>query len=217
MSRLKFFAIVPVKTFGQAKSRLGGFITSQERAKLSELFLEDTLATLKSTPTLSKTVVVSSDRRAEEISKSYGANFLIEDRDKGVNAAVGLADIYCDKNGADCTLVIPQDLPLMDPKDIAIFCDACRYSKKCMVIAPSIRFDGTNVLLRRPSMLIKTHYDNNSYVTHIDSAIRENAKVKVILSSNLMHDIDTIQDARELLGTDSVSRSICFLRSRLKQ
>ena len=79
---LKVVAIVPVKNFERAKSRLASLLTVKERIKLSELFLDNTLNTLTKTPVISQAVIVSSDKRAEEIVKKYDAIFLGEKKIK---------------------------------------------------------------------------------------------------------------------------------------
>jgi 2-phospho-L-lactate guanylyltransferase len=150
---LKVFAIVPVKNFISGKSRLASLLSVEERIKLSKLFLDCTLKTLTNTSVISKVVVVSSDKRAEAIAKMYDAKFLQEKKDQGVNAAVALADVYISEYDVDATIVIPQDLPLLLPEDIENMCTSAQEHEKCLVICPSLRFDGSNALLRRPPLL----------------------------------------------------------------
>ena len=115
---------VPVKNFERGKSRLASLLTVKERIKLSELFLDNTLNTLTKTPVISQSVIISSDKRAEEIVKKYDAIFLGEKKDKGVNAAVALADTHISEYAVDASIVIPQDLPLLLPEDIECILDS---------------------------------------------------------------------------------------------
>ena len=214
---LKVFAIVPVKNFESGKSRLASILTVQERVNLSKLFLDLTLDTLTKTSIISKVIVVSSDKRAEAIVKKYDAKFLREKKDQGVNAAVSLADIYISGYAVDATIVIPQDLPLLLPEDIDYICRFAQKHKRCLVICPSLRFDGSNALLRRPPLLLKTNYDNDSYNNHIKKAKASNASVKVIQIKRIMIDIDTINDVRHLIKFSGTNKVVAFLESKIKK
>jgi 2-phospho-L-lactate/phosphoenolpyruvate guanylyltransferase len=214
---LKIFAIVPVKNFERGKSRLQSLLTVEERIKLSELFLDLTLKTLTQTRIISQVVIVSSDKRAEEIVKKYDAIFLGEKKDKGVNAAVALADTHISEYAVDASIVIPQDLPLLLPEDIECICTAAEKNERCLIICPSLRFDGSNALLRRPPQLLKTNYDNDSYNIHIKNAKASNASVKIIHIKRIMIDIDTIEDILKLSEFSSTNKVVAFLKSKIKK
>ena len=214
---MKIFAIVPVKRFENGKSRLATLLTIAERVKLCQLLLDDTLSTLKKTSRISKIIVVSSDRDAEKIAKSYRAKFLKENKDMGVNEAVALADNYCSEAGANATIVIPQDLPLLLPKDIDMMCKSAEEYEKCLVICPSLRYDGSNALLRRPVLLLQTYYDNNSYETHIKVARELGVNVKVFLSQRIMLDLDTVEDIQNLLKEPrSTHKAFVYLKNKVQ-
>lgn len=218
---MKVFAIVPVKNFESGKSRLASLLTVEERVKLSELFLDYTLNTLTNTSAISNVVVVSSDKRAEGIAKIHNAKFLQEKKNQGVNAAVALADVYISGYAVDATIVIPQDLPLLLPEDIERICTSAQEHEKCLVICPSLRFDGSNALLRRPPLLITTNYDNDSYNVHIKKAKASNAIIKIIKTKRIMIDIDTVEDVINLIkinsrNKDNINKAVGFLTSKIK-
>jgi 2-phospho-L-lactate/phosphoenolpyruvate guanylyltransferase len=199
---LKLFAIIPVKKFEYSKSRMGQFFSVEERVRLSQLLLDQTIKTLKKTTTLSEIIVVSIDKRAQIAAEMHNISFLKEDVENGVNAAVNIADCYCIRHGADATIVVPEDLPLLVPNDIDMMYDIAIKYEKCLLICPSIGYDGSNLLVRKPpNLLAKTHYDNgNSYYSHIISAMGAGAYVKVIFSEGVMKDLDTLEDAKCLVS-----------------
>lgn len=218
---MKVFAIVPVKNFESGKSRLASLLTVEERVKLSELFLDYTLNTLTNTSAISNVVVVSSDKRAEGIAKIHNVKFLQEKKNQGVNAAVALADVYISEYAVDATIVIPQDLPLLLPEDIERICTSAQEHEKCLVICPSLRFDGSNALLRRPPLLISTNYDNDSYNVHIKKAKASDAIIKIIKTKRIMTDIDTVEDVINLIkinsrNKDNINKAVGFLSSKIK-
>ena len=211
---MKTFAIVPVKKFENAKARLSSMLSADDRIHLSSLMLDDTLSVLGGVQQLEEIVVVSSDKRAGEIAARHGAKFLHEQKESGVNPAVKLANIYS-RRSADATVVIPQDLPLLDTIDVAMACDLAKNESKCIVICPSLRYDGTNLLLRKPASVMETYYDNNSYETHIKSARDQGILVKLFLSKRLMSDIDIPEDARQLAKESGSGKTLEFIKSRL--
>lgn len=210
-------AIIPVKKFENSKTRLSSMLDVQERVRLSELMLEDTLAALGRARTLSEIAVVSADRRAAEIASKHGATLLAQERDSGVNSAVALADLHAEKKGADATVVIPQDLPLLGAADMEGICAMAQ--GRCIVICPSLRYDGTNVLLRMPPQVIATSYDNNSYEAHVRSARQAGAAVHVAKLERLMFDIDTPEDARQLAAMQGekieAKATAAFLKAKI--
>lgn len=212
---MKTFAVVPVKKFENSKMRLSTMLSADDRIQLSVLMLDDTLSVLAGAQSLQQIVVVSSDRRAEEIAEKHGAQFLREEKESGVNSAVEMADRYCMDLKADATLVIPQDIPLLDALDVDMVCDMAENEDSCIVICPSLRYDGTNLLLRKPPSVIKTYYDSDSYETHVKAANKLGVSVKLFFSKRLMSDIDTPEDARQLAKEAGTGKTIEFMKSRL--
>jgi 2-phospho-L-lactate guanylyltransferase len=213
---MKTFAIVPIKRFENAKTRLSSILDTDDRILLSLLMLKDTLQILSAVHSLSQVITVSADKRVGEIAVKYGANFLLEEKERGVNSAVALADSYCMKKAADATMVIPHDLPLLDSTDISKACELAENESSCIVICPSLRYDGTNMLLRKPPSIIATFYDADSYNMHVKAAIRLGIPVKRLLSKGLMHDIDTPEDALEIMKEETVTaRSLEFIKSKI--
>ncbi|HVX03343.1 MAG TPA: 2-phospho-L-lactate guanylyltransferase [Nitrososphaera sp.] len=196
--------IIPVKKFENSKTRLSPVLGLQDRIRLAAFMLEDTLATLGRCKSVAEIVVVSADEKAGEIAKRHGATILSQKEDAGVNSAVTVADRYAtQERHASATLVIPQDLPLLGAGDVdGIICSPVATQGNCIAVCPSLRYDGTNLLLRMPPDVIPTSYDNNSYDSHILSARERGAAVHVIEHERLMFDIDTQEDARQLVRMD---------------
>jgi 2-phospho-L-lactate/phosphoenolpyruvate guanylyltransferase len=211
---MKIFAIVPVKRFENAKMRLSSMLDIDDRIRLSSLMLDYTLQVLASVPSLTQVIVVSEDNRAEEMAAKHGANFLREEKESGVNSAVAVADSYCIKEDADATMVIPHDLPLLDALDISRASELAKNESRCIVICPSLRYDGTNMLLRKPPSVMGTFYDSDSYNMHVKSAIKLGVSVKFFFSKNIMYDIDTPEDARGLVKESADAKTLEFLKSK---
>jgi 2-phospho-L-lactate guanylyltransferase len=213
---MKIFALVPVKKFESSKSRLGAVLSINERIKLSELLLINTINVLKKSSAISNIVVVSSDERAMEIARRTDAKFLKEAKDRGVNAAIAVADDYSSENRAHATIVIPVDLPLLTATDVNMMCRKAKSPERCLVISPSIRYDGSNALLRKPSRLLKTHYDEDSFNAHIRAATQFGIPIKVFLSQRIMKDLDSIEDIKILMNERVTNPPVAYLKSKVR-
>jgi len=213
---MKIFALVPVKRFESSKSRLSSVLNVIERKELSQLLLTNTLSVLTEASTISEIVIVSSDEGAMEIARKNGAEVLRESEDHGVNAAIARADEYSIENGAEATVVIPQDLPLLVAADVNMICRKAESPDRCLVVCPSIRYDGSNALLRKPSRLLKTSYDQDSFNAHIRAATKSGIPIKVFLSKRIMLDLDTTEDLKILMHQEITNLPLDYLKSKLK-
>lgn len=212
---MRTFAIVPVKRFDRSKSRLKTILAKDERKVLCELLLVNTIKALEQSNAISKILVVTSDTSAVEIAGKSGAEILKLNSDNGVNEAIELADEHSSQSGAEATVVIPQDIPLLTTQDINKLCNRAEHLFRCAVICPSIRYDGTNALLRKPPKLIRTSYDQDSFNSHIRSAVMTNIPIKFHLSRRIMMDLDSVEDICLLMKEDVLNFALSYLKSKL--
>ena len=193
----KIAAVIPMKNLQFAKSRLSTILTWQQRKNFAFFLLDITIKTLKESRLITEIIVVSSDKTIEKFSFENSLKFIKEDSDSGVNNAVVLADRYCVNNDIDANIVIPHDIPFISAKEIDQICNISEKYPKCIIICPSKRFDGTNILFRKPPNVIKTFYDDNSYINHLKEAQKLNITIESLELDNLMFDIDTREDLIE--------------------
>ncbi|MBM2853062.1 MAG: CofC protein, partial [Candidatus Nitrosotenuis sp.] len=104
-------AIIPVKTFSNAKSRLG--VSQEKTVQLCKIMLEQVLESISQSKIITKSILVSKDETALQIAKRFNTTQIYEDNESGVNHAVSLADRYLVENRFDTSVVFPQDIPLM--------------------------------------------------------------------------------------------------------
>tara|TARA_Y100000780_G_C13668323_1_gene411385 strand:- start:258 stop:893 length:636 start_codon:yes stop_codon:yes gene_type:complete len=201
------FAIIPVKMLVNSKKRLASILTIGERVRLSETMLLDVLHAVCNS-SISKVIVVSNDEKIIKIARDFSATIVVEEKELGVNSAVALTDSIC--KDCDASIVIPQDLPFILPIDIDMICNSAM-SKRCVVITPSYRYDGTNALLRKPTNVIETHYDEDSYEIHMNKARERNIPVKILLNKRLMLDIDEPKDVIHAMNVDYTSKTKKYL------
>ncbi len=194
---MKIVAIIPVKTFSKAKTRLN--LSSNQREDLCRIMLEEVVGTIFNTKNIDKTIVVSKEEEALKLTKKFGVKEIFDDDESGVNHAVSLADSYLENNKWDTSIVFPQDIPFIQSEDIEHLIQFSKSSQSVLVV-PSRRFDGTNALLRRPHNLTKTHYDEDSYKIHLEIGKSMTSNTSLIFLRRIMFDVDNQEDLEFLLS-----------------
>ena len=194
---MKTAAVIPVKTFLKAKTRLG--LSSEQTEKICEIMLEEILDVLSISPQIDKIIVVTKDEKALEISKKFDTVQIIDNEESGVNDAVALADEYLLNNDFEASIVFPQDIPYIKTQDIE-FMLKFKTNADFAIVVPSRRFDGTNALVRNPVNLMKTHYDEDSYKIHMSTAKEETRDVSLVFVKRIMWDVDNMDDLKFLLS-----------------
>ncbi len=194
---MKIAAIIPVKTFSKAKTRLN--LSSNQREDLCRIMLEEVVGIISNTKNIDKIIVVSKDEEAFKLTKKFGVKEIFDDDESGVNHAVSLADSYLKNNEWDTSIVFPQDIPFIQSEDIEHLFQFLK-SPESVLVVPSRRFDGTNALLRRPHNLIKTHYDEDSYKIHLEMGKSMTSNTSLILLRRIMFDVDNQEDLKFLLS-----------------
>jgi len=193
---LKIAALVPVKQFELSKTRLE--LTKNQKIVLTELMLKFTIINLKKCKSISTIVTISEDERVEKLSKIYETKFIFS-KEKGVNFAIDAGDNYCKEKKVKSNIIVPIDLIFLNPYEIELLLFVARKYQRCSIIVPSMRIDGTNILLRQPLNMFETSYDNNSYFNHIQSSIKAKAQTVIIKSVNLSEDLDTMDDFNRIV------------------
>ncbi|HET9009034.1 MAG TPA: 2-phospho-L-lactate guanylyltransferase [Nitrosarchaeum sp.] len=193
---MKIAAIIPVKTFSLAKTRLD--LSVQQKEELCRIMLEEILHILSISPQIEKIVIVTKEEKAIELGKKYNTATIQDNEEKGVNSAVALADKYLLENQFDASIVFPQDIPFIKTQDIDFMLNY-KVPPNFAIVVPSRRFDGTNALVRMPIDLMTTHYDEDSYKIHMNTAKENTRNVALVFVKRIMWDVDNMEDLKFLL------------------
>ncbi|MCI4433368.1 MAG: 2-phospho-L-lactate guanylyltransferase [Nitrosopumilus sp.] len=193
---MKIAAIIPVKTFSLAKTRLS--LSTKQKEDLCKIMLEEIVYTLSISPHIYKTIIVTKEKGAIEIGRKYNAISIIDNDEKNVNSAIALADKYLLENEFDASIIFPQDIPYIKTQDIDFILNYMTPPNFAIVV-PSRRFDGTNALVRMPINLMTTHYDEDSYKIHMNTAKEVTRNVALVFVKRIMLDVDNLEDLEFLL------------------
>ena len=159
--------------------------------------LEEVLRTISKSKSIDNIAIVSKDECAMKLSKQFGA-LQIYDNDQGVNTAISLADKYIADKGYDCSVIFPQDIPMMESSDIDNLLSFIK-SSSSIIIVPSLQFNGTNALVRCPANIMETQYDRGSYSYQLKAAKAVTQNVSVAFIRRIMLDIDDDSDLQYMI------------------
>jgi 2-phospho-L-lactate guanylyltransferase len=190
------WAVLPVKPFDWAKSRLDGVLTAAERASLARQLMMRSLAALMDSGCFQRVIVVSRDAEALAIAQSEGAQPLTEEAPADLNQAIVLARDLALQEGAGRLLVLASDLPLVQPDDIRRIVDAVNTASA--VVVPDRRAEGTNALLLSPPDLIEPAFGIQSFQRHMALLSKAGATVSVLRLKGIAFDVDVPQDLADL-------------------
>lgn len=220
------WALIPLKSFADAKQRLSAVLNPEERRGLFQAMAKDVLSILKSHPDIENTLVVSVDPVARQLAKEYDAEFVDELNLKfrdintcGLNATVQAAVDGLALRGIDEVMIIHGDLPLISADEISYLVRAHRrltplHVLPTLTIAPDGRREGTNCLLCTPASSIKYCYGDNSFALHISQASSIAVSSQIVSLPGVSCDIDTPADLAVLIeraDPNNAFHSHCYI------
>ena len=193
--------LLPVKDLRNAKKRLIGVLTPEERFSLAETMLADTVRAVQGVRRIEKVFVITNYAPAMQLAEENGWEILREEQQISESHSVDAASKLCEQDGVSGLLRVPLDLPLVQSSDIDELLDVeCRAPS--LVIVPSRDGTGTNAILRTPPTLFPSHFGTGSFAKHLAEAESSHAQVIVRRNARLEMDVDGEPDLRALLEND---------------
>lgn len=190
---MSIWAIIPVKPLRRGKSRLAGVLTEDQRADLNSRMLSHTLEVLQLIPEIEQTLVVSRDPAALTLARENGAKTLQEDGSPHLNTALRRAAAVARVYSTSGILVLPADIPLLQPSDITEI--LLRTVKPpVVVVAPDRHRQGTNALYQSPAGLIDFAFGMDSFQKHCERAEKANARLEILELPSIGLDLDLPED-----------------------
>ena len=141
---------------------------------------------------------MSKDESAFTIGKKFNCIEIFDEKECGVNDAVFLGNEFLAEHDYSCSIVLPQDIPLILSDDLNNLLK-WYYHKKNAIIVPSRHFDGTNALVRSTKPNMKTRYDEGSYKFQFEPMKESKISYSIALIHRIMIDIDNITDVNYVI------------------
>ncbi|MCL4748211.1 MAG: 2-phospho-L-lactate guanylyltransferase [Burkholderiaceae bacterium] len=212
MSASTLWAVMPVKPFAHAKQRLAPMLDADERAALACAMFDDVLRVLVSSPCLAGVLVVTDDVRAAAIARNVGAGVLCDPPEAGLVTAVRHAARSLAAARCPGMLVVPADLPLIEPADIELIGREHRASPSVTLVAASSD-GGTNALACSPPDAMPICFGRHSFRQHHSAALAIGLMPTVLTLPRFSLDIDRPADLLALLEHPSSTRTCSYLVS----
>jgi len=187
---MRTVAILPVKSFGAAKQRLGALIEQEARSALMRAMLADVLEALADVSEIELVVVVTANPLAAELGREPGIRALHDDREDGQSAAAMIGIRHAREEGFARALLVPGDAPLLDAGELS----ALLSRTEPLVIVPDRHGSGTNGLLLCPIDVIEPSFGPGSRARHEAAAQAAGVAHAIDPLPSLVLDVDTPDD-----------------------
>lgn len=194
---MKTIAIVPVKRFGQAKTRLADRLPARSRVALMQAMVTDVLIALRRSELVDGVIVVTGEPIAEQIALNYNAEVLMDQRDLGHSEAAALGVGMARSKGAERVILLPADTPAIDPAEVDGLLSAVPEGRE-VTIVPDRHGAGTNALVLTPPDVIAASFGEGSRARHVAAGEAAGAAVFEAEPLTIVLDVDTGDDLAAL-------------------
>ncbi len=192
------WALIPIKGFDHAKSRLSEVLQPRERARLAQELFGHVVSVLRDSPEIDQIAVVSDSGNTRAHAERLGLLALAD-----APGAPGLAGVVdhalrdLARRGAERAVICMSDLPELTTEDIA---DVMRaLNETDVVLVPDRLGEGTNVIaLAPPTLLPSCLGHKDSLRRHLLRAQKLGLSVSVQLNRGMAFDVDSPVDLAHL-------------------
>ncbi|HEU0251310.1 MAG TPA: 2-phospho-L-lactate guanylyltransferase [Solirubrobacteraceae bacterium] len=190
-------AILPVKRFPLAKTRLGESVTEALRLDLARAMVGDVLSSLRDCPAVEVTIVVTCEQSVAAAARYLGATVVDDTREDGQSAAaeLGIASALADE--FERVVCVPGDCPALDPDELSGLLQG-EGTEAGVTIVPDRHGRGTNGLVLAPPDAISPSFGPDSRARHEQLAQAAGKEWRIAQPSSLLLDIDTGEDLATL-------------------
>ena len=200
---MRTLAVLPVKSFGRAKQRLGEAVGADQKRALARAMAGDVLEALGLVDGLAGVIVVSAESLgdAPAAASSTGRRFaraveLVHDPEEAGQSAAALRGVRTAvERGAERVLLVPGDCPALAPGEVT---ELLAEPHEGVVIVPDRHGAGTNALLIAPPEAFQPAFGPGSFARHAALAHAAGARVRIGRLPSLELDIDTPGDLAAL-------------------
>ena len=197
--------LVPVKNSSSAKQRLAAVLNQAARTELAQAMLRDVLSTLREWKNRPPVALVSGDPYAIELATEFDFEVIPDPANPGETGAIEMATRVCVERGAESTLVIPADIPLIQPWELE---EILKHAPSGgSVLVPAADGRGTNAAFRRPADLFPLRFGNDSFKPH-HAAAQATGKPCIVLNlPGIAVDVDNPADLQHLISSSGETSS----------
>lgn len=167
--------------------------------------LHDVLSALHQWKDRPSVGIVTSDAYATQLANEYKFGIIPDPENPGETGAIEMATQVCVERGEDSTLIIPADIPLIQPWELeTIYKQA---PAEGTVLVPAGDGRGTNAAFRRPANLFPLRFGNDSFKPHHAAAQATGQPCLILNLPGIAVDIDNPEDLQQLMALPGNTRA----------
>jgi 2-phospho-L-lactate/phosphoenolpyruvate guanylyltransferase len=202
--------LIPVKNLSAAKQRLAAVLDQPARTQLAQAMLSDVVTALAAWSRRPPCALVTSDPYAVALAAQHDFEIIPDPANPGETGAIEMATQLCVERGVESTLVIPADIPLLQPRELDQILTQAPVEGS--VLAPAADGRGTNAVFRRPANLFPLRFGNDSFKPHLAAAQATQKPCIVLQLPSVAVDVDNPEDLQQLLVHPGNTRTQALVR-----
>lgn len=206
----KIWALVPIKAFSKAKTRLRSALTADQCAALARHMATDVVTALRKASILQGITLLGEEPVVARFAREQNCDYLADTPGADLSANLDNAADYLKLAGVDILLVLPSDLPMLRAADID---EVLNQHAGGLSICPASRDGGTNALVLSPPGAIEFCFGHDSARRHLEAAAAAELSSAQITRAAFSRDIDTPDDLIWFCQHSSPGRTSDYLNA----
>lgn len=159
--------------------------------------LLDVLQCVTKVKGIHKVALVTKDKNAQKLARTFGVKIIKEGKNEGHTHAVASALNHSLVSKYDRVLLLPADIPTMKESELKKILQA-QSAFPFLLFVPARNKRGTNAILISPPDIFVPQYGDDSFKPHIRRAEESGIHFKILDLPGVALDVDTVNDMREL-------------------
>jgi 2-phospho-L-lactate guanylyltransferase len=206
-------AVVPIKSFTSAKSRLTDRLDPEQRACLAQVTADRVLRAFVDCESIDARIAVVEDEPAARLAMLHKFEVMLRPDLWGQSAVVDAGFEEGRRRGADSVITVSADVPLTRSRDIEAM---LKPAAPVLVMVSDREGTGTNAMRLSPPMPLRLHFGPDSLRQHIREAEILGLPVKVIDNARLRLDTDDGDDIDALDASGPEGRKVMIDAGRIR-
>ena len=171
---MRTLAVLPVKRFEIAKSRLHEQLEAHQRERLAEAMVSTCSRHCAPVRSSAAVVLVTNEPAVAATAAAHGATVLADPDESGQSAAALVGVAHALDGGYARALLVPGDCPALDAEELATLLRAAPAAPSVTIVADR-HGSGTNALLIAPPDAIEPSFGPGCFARHRDAALAAGA------------------------------------------
>ncbi len=199
-------AVLPIKQLSDAKQRLAGMLSTEERTRLFQMMVEDVLTAVAGCVMVDDILVVTSDDRVADLARQHGGKTMPEPDSPGLINAVTAAARSLSAEGVGSMLFLPGDIPMVTAEELEVVVDGFGANAEAeFTIVPASDLGGSNCIACSPPDCMEFGFGEDSFRRHLRIAEARGIVPAVARLPGIGLDVDTPADLAELFEVMAAS------------